>query len=108
MAKTIGYIQISPEEEQMELIQKAAITDFAGKNQLEPVEYIKEEIAGYVSWRERILGKKIFAELKEGDSLIVSEMGRLGNSSAEINAFLTFLSDKGINVYVAKTGIKIA
>lgn len=108
MAKTIGYIQISPEEELTELIQKVAIADFATKNQLEPVEYIKEEIAGYIGWRERILGQKIFAELKDGDSLIVSEMGRLGNSSAEINAFLTFLSDKGINVYVAKSGIKIA
>ncbi len=108
MAKTIGYIQISPGEEQTELIQRAVIGDFAAKNQLEPVEYIKEEVPRYTGWRERILGKKIFAELKEGDNLIVSEMGRLGNSSAEINALLTFFSDKGVNVYVAKTGIKAA
>ncbi len=105
MGKTVGYIQADSKTEQ--LLQKAVIDRFARANGLGEVEYVIEDSKDYVSWKDRLLGKKVLNEMKKGDSLIVADSMRLGNSSPEVDVILMYFAEKGVNVYYAKVGMKI-
>ena len=54
----------------------------ANQKHLNQVEFIEEQASGKVSWRKRQIAK-VIEELNDGDSLIVSELSRLGRSMLE-------------------------
>ncbi|GEM_PF-2370619 len=107
MGKIIGYIQAESEGDR--IMQKATIDSYAkNKFNVSDVEYVVEEVSSYISWKNRILSKEVLPNMEEGDVLLVHNAGRLGNSSAEVNLLLMYFADKGVDVYEAKTGAKIA
>ncbi len=107
MGKIIGYIQF--ETEMDKVLQKAAIDKFTkDKFNQQNVEYVYEEVKSFVSWKNRKLGKEVLPSLQKDDILIVSESKRLGNSSPEIDVFLMYVTDKGVEVYEAKLNSKIS
>ena len=58
-------------------------------------------IPGKVSWRKR-KSAAVLEELHEGDTLIVSELSRLGRSMLECMEILSIATQKGIHVYAIK------
>lgn len=107
MGKVIGYIQAESEGDRV--MQKATIDSYAKKKfNITDVEYVFEDVSSYISWKSRILAKEILPNMEKGDVLLTSESARLGNSSAEVNLLLMYFADKGVDVYEAKTGTKIA
>ena len=62
---------------------------------------MQEKISGKVSWKERKLGS-VINSLKTGDSLLVSELSRLGRSMLEIMQILAISVERGIKVYAVK------
>ncbi len=107
MGKIVGYIQF--ETEMDKVLQKAAIDKFTkDKFNQQNVEYVYEEVKSFVSWKNRKLGKEVLPSLQKDDRLIVSESKRLGNSSPEIDVFLMYVTDKGVEVYEAKLNSKIS
>ena len=76
--KTVGYLRVSTGKQENEK-NKAAILQFANERRLGHVTFVEETVTGTTDWRERELGR-LLAELGEGDSLVVSELSRLGRS----------------------------
>ncbi len=107
MSRIIGYVQY--EEEPERILQKAAIDKFVkDKFKGNDIDYVFENVKHYISWKNRELGKEVLPSFEGGDVLIVSESKRLGNSSPEIDVFLMYATDKGVEVYEARLDTKIS
>jgi len=62
---------------------------------------VEEHVSGSVSWRKRGISR-VLDELQAGDTLVVSELSRLGRSMLECMEILSIASQKGINLYAVK------
>ena len=58
-------------------------------------------MSGRVNWRKREIGKVIM-ELQDGDSVVVSELSRLGRSMLQCMEILSIAIENGINIYAVK------
>ena len=82
MNKTIGYLRVSTVEQDLDK-NKADILRLANDMKLVPVEWVEEKVSGTKDWKKRKLGE-VFNTLKTGDTIIVSELSRLGRSTLQI------------------------
>ena len=70
------------------------------------VVFVEEVVSGKVSWRKRKIAE-ILDGLKSGDSIIVSELSRLGRSMLECMEILSVSLEKGVHVYAVKGNWKL-
>ncbi|MCP3941657.1 MAG: recombinase family protein [Desulfobacteraceae bacterium] len=99
-SKTIGYLRVSTIDQDIGK-NKADILKLANDKDLGKVLFTEEKISGRVSWKKRKIAG-ILETLKEGDSIVVSELSRLGRSMLECMEMLSIASEKGINIYAIK------
>jgi DNA invertase Pin-like site-specific DNA recombinase len=99
-SRTIAYLRVSTVDQDMEK-NKADILHLANDKRLGPVEWVEEQVSGRVSWRKREIAG-VLEELQAGDSLVVSELSRLGHSMLECMEILSIASQKGIHIYAVK------
>lgn len=103
--KTIAYLRVSTVDQDVEK-DKASTLFLANELKLGNVEFVEEKVSGKVSWRKRKLAEVLEA-LKEGDTLIVSELSRLGRSMMECMEVLSIAASKQIKVYAVKGNWKL-
>lgn len=99
-SRTVAYLRVSTADQDLEK-NKADILHLANDKALGQVEWVEEHVSGGVSWRKRRLAQ-LLDGLREGDTLIVSELSRLGRSMLECMEILSIASQKGINLYAVK------
>jgi len=100
--RTIGYLRVSTNDQDLEK-NKTDILHFANERKLGQVTWVEEKISGTIDWRKRLLGETM-AALQAGDSIIVSELSRLGRSTLQILEIMKEAKEKGIAVYAVKGG----
>jgi len=98
--KTTAYLRVSTIDQDLEK-NKAAILDLANSKHLGHVLFVEEKISGKVPWRQRKIAA-ILEESQKDDTIIVSELSRLGRSMLECMEILSIASQKGINIYAIK------
>ena len=98
--RTVAYLRVSTTEQDLEK-NKADILHLANEKQLGHVEWVEEKASGRVSWKKREIGR-ILNELTEGDTLIVSELSRLGRSMLQCMEILSIATEKGVHIYAIK------
>jgi DNA invertase Pin-like site-specific DNA recombinase len=74
--KTIGYLRVSTGDQELEK-NKSDILHLANHLSLGQISFVEEIVSGKVSWKKRKIAE-IIAEFQKGDTLIVSELSRLG------------------------------
>mgnify|MGYP002516072830 FL=1 len=84
-----AYIRVSTDKQSVEN-QRYEIETFCRKKNFAAERWIEETISSRVSLQERKLGK-LLKRIKHGDTLIVSELSRLGRSLMEIMGILNTL-----------------
>lgn len=99
-SRTVAYLRVSTTDQDLEK-NKADILHLANDKGLGQVEWVEEHVSGRVSWRKRKLAA-LLDELQEGDTMIVSELSRLGRSMLECMEILSIASQKGIKLYAVK------
>lgn len=99
-SRTVAYLRVSTTDQDLEK-NKADILHLANDKALGPVEWVEEHVSGSVSWRKRGLAR-VLDELQAGDTLVVSELSRLGRSMLECMEILSIASQEGINLYAVK------
>lgn len=104
-SKTIGYLRVSTFSQEIEK-NKADILSLANNFDLGKVAFVEEIVSGKVSWRKREIAD-ILDNLKAGDSIIVSELSRLGRSMLECMEILSVSLEKGVYVYAVKGNWKL-
>lgn len=92
---TYGYIRVSTEEQNLEN-QKKAISE-----KYEIDEWVEEKVSGTVDYTKRNLGELI-DKLKNGDTLIITELSRLGRSISMIFDIISMLKKRNVRCVAIK------
>lgn len=98
--QTFAYLRVSKLDQDLEK-NKADILKLANEAHLGHVQFIEEKISGTISWRKRQIAV-ILEQAQEGDTIIVSELSRLGRSMLECMEILSLAMQKGIRIYAVK------
>ena len=98
--KTIGYLRASTNDQELEK-NKSDILHLANQLNLGQVNFVEEIVSGIVSWKKRKIAEIIEA-FQKGDTLMVSELSRLGRSMLECMEILSVAVEKGVRVYAVK------
>lgn len=99
-SKTIGYLRVSTGEQELEK-NKSDILHLANHYNLGQVQWVEETVSGKVSWKNRRISQ-VLDELGDGDSIVVSELSRLGRSMLECMEILSVSLQKGVRIYAVK------
>ena len=97
---TVGYLRVSTAEQDLEK-NKADILKLANDRDLGKVRFVEETTSGRISWKRRQLAQ-VLDDCVEGDSIVVSELSRLGRSMLECMEILSIALQRGLNVYAVK------
>lgn len=100
MPQTVGYLRVSTLDQDLEK-NKADILGLANSKALGQVRFVEEKTSGRISWRKRKIAE-IITELGQGDTIVVSELSRLGRSMLECMEILSIATEKQITVYAVK------
>lgn len=100
-----GYIRVSTDEQDTNN-QRFEILDYANKQELGQVKIIAESVSGKITWKKRELAPLV-EKLGKGDTLIVSELSRLGRSMLEIFEVISIILRNGAEARVVKSNIII-
>jgi DNA invertase Pin-like site-specific DNA recombinase len=98
--KVIGYLRVSTGDQELEK-NKSDILHLANHLNLGRVNFVEEIVSGKVSWKKRKIAE-IIEEFTKGDTLIVSELSRLGRSVLECMEILSVAVEKGVRIYAVK------
>src|SRR5258707_5777231 len=98
--KTRAYLRVSTDEQDLRK-NRSDILHLANEKNLGKVIWVEETISGRISWKKRKIAQ-VIEEMGEGDTLIVSELSRLGRSMLEIMEILSVAVQKGIHIYSVK------
>lgn len=100
MPHVTAYLRVSTVDQDLEK-NKAEILRLANNLDLGHVRFVEEKISGKVAWRNRKIAE-ILDHATTGDTIIVSELSRLGRSMLECMEILSIAAQKGINLYAVK------
>jgi DNA invertase Pin-like site-specific DNA recombinase len=90
-----GYIRVSTEEQNLENQKKAILERFVVES------WVEEKRSGTVDYKKRNLGGLVEL-LQQGDTLIVTELSRLGRSLTMIFNIISVLKEKKVRVIAIK------
>lgn len=105
MSKTIAYIRTSTDKQDLNN-QKLEIFEYARRNQLEVDDFIQMSISSRRTSKERRIDEMVEA-LDGADTLIVTELSRLGRSTAEVIGLVNELIQKQVRVIAIKQSLDI-
>ena len=100
-----GYIRVSTDTQTVEN-QKMAIKEYAKYHRLHNIKWTSETISGMKMPEKRKLGE-LLSMVQDGDTIIITELSRLGRSLTMILNVLQALMDKGVKVIAIKEGYEL-
>jgi DNA invertase Pin-like site-specific DNA recombinase len=106
MAKVIAYLRASTDKQDLNH-QKLEILEFARRQILHIDEYIEITISSRQTSKQRRIDE-LMQLLDEHDTLIVTELSRLGRSTSEVIALVNALIERNIRVIAIKQSLDIA
>jgi len=105
MSKIIAYIRTSTDKQDLNN-QKLEIFEYAKKSGLQVDDFIEMSISSKKSTKERRIDEML-SSLDDADALIVTELSRLGRSTAEVIGLVNELLKKQVRVIVIKQKLDI-
>ena len=103
MGKIVAYLRASTNKQDLNH-QKLEILEFARKQQLNVSDFIEVTISSRKTSRERRIDE-LLELLHEADTLIVTELSRLGRSTAEVITLVNALVERDIRLIVIKQNL---
>jgi len=105
MGKLLAYLRTSTDKQDLNN-QKLEILEYARRHALHIDDFIAIAISARKSPRDRRLDE-LLAQLHTGDTLVVTELSRLGRSTGEVINFIDELLAAGIRVVVIKQNLSL-
>jgi len=103
--KAVAYLRVSKDSQDVNN-QKLAILEFAQREQIEIDNFVHITVSSRKSTKERKIDQ-LLEELVTGDTLIVSELSRMGRSVGEIITTIDTLVKRKIRFFAVKEGIRL-
>ena len=102
---TIAYIRASTDKQDVDN-QKLELLEYARTHDLQIDEFIQITISSRQTAKERRI-EELLEKLKPSDTLIASELSRLGRSTSEVIQIINTLLANGIRVILTKQNLDI-
>jgi DNA invertase Pin-like site-specific DNA recombinase len=106
MSQIIAYLRASTDKQDLNN-QKLEILEFCRKRDLKIDEFMKITISSRKTSKQRRINEML-DKLAESDTLVVTELSRLGRSTAEVIALVNALVDRNIRVIILKQNLDIS
>jgi DNA invertase Pin-like site-specific DNA recombinase len=106
MGKIVAYLRASTDKQDLSH-QKLEILEFARCRELHVDEYVELTVSSRKSSKQRRIDELV-QMLEETDTLIVTELSRLGRSTAEVIALVNALVEGNIRLIVIKQNLDIS
>ena len=106
MSKIIAYLRASTGKQDLNN-QKLEILEYSRQKDLKIDEFIKITISSRKTNKQRRIDEMV-GKLDETDTLIVTELSRLGRSTAEVIALVNALVARNIRVIILKQNLDIS
>lgn len=106
MGKIVAYLRASTDKQDLSH-QKLEILEFARRQGLRVDEYVEITISSRKTSKQRRIDE-LAQMLDEADTLIVTELSRLGRSTAEVIALVNALVERNIRVITLKQNLDIS
>ena len=103
MGKIVAYLRASTNKQDLSH-QKLEILEFARGKQLTIDDFIEVTISSRKTSKDRRIDE-LLAMLQEADTLIVTELSRLGRSTAEVITLVNALVERDIRLIVIKQNL---
>lgn len=100
-----GYIRVSTDHQTVEN-QRFEILNFATQNNLQIDSWIEETISGTKNYNKRALGR-LLRRVKPGDTIICTELSRLGRSLFMIMEILNLCMRRDCHVWTIKDNYRL-
>lgn len=105
MSKTIAYIRASTDKQDLNN-QKLEILEFARKKELKVDAFVEITISSRKTSKQRRIDE-VLERLGDSDTLVVTELSRLGRSTAEVIALINELVARNIRIIILKQNLDI-
>jgi DNA invertase Pin-like site-specific DNA recombinase len=105
LTKIIAYIRTSTDKQELKN-QKLEILEYAHRNHLKIEEFVEITISSRKTTKQRRIDD-VLEKLNNFDTLIVTELSRLGRSTAEVISLINGLVDRNIRIIVLKQNLDI-
>jgi DNA invertase Pin-like site-specific DNA recombinase len=102
--KTIGYIRVSSIQQNYES-QEADLLRWANKEEIH-IKLVSEKISSHKKLYEREIVKTI-ESLRAGDTLVVTEMTRIGRNIQEILSIIQLIKEAGARLVLVRNNITV-
>ena len=106
MAKIIAYLRASTNKQDLNN-QKLEILEFSRKKDIKVDEFVQITMSSRKTPKQRRIDE-VLDKLAGYDTLVVTELSRLGRSTAEVISLINALVDKSIRVIVCKQNLDIS
>lgn len=98
-----AYLRVSTDNQDANY-QKLGILDYCNRYHLSPIEFIEDTASGKTPWRERPINS-ILEKAQAGDTLVVSEISRLGRTTLQVLEILEVAAMKKMAVHITKNNL---
>ena len=105
MSKIFAYLRISTDQQDLNN-QKLEILDFARRQEIRVDDFIEISISSRKTTKQRRIDE-LLHKLDDSDTLIVTELSRLGRSTSEIIALVNQLLHRNIQLIVIKQNLDL-
>jgi DNA invertase Pin-like site-specific DNA recombinase len=106
MSQTIAYVRTSTDKQDLGN-QKLEILEWARKKDLKIDEFVQITMSSRKTRKQRRI-EEVLQMLADSDTLIVTELSRLGRSTAEVIALVNELIARNIRVIILKQNLDIS
>jgi DNA invertase Pin-like site-specific DNA recombinase len=106
MSQTIAYWRTSTDKQDLNN-QKLEILEWARKKDLKIDSFVEITMSSRKTWKQRRI-EEVLEMLADSDTLIVTELSRLGRSTAEVIALVNELVARNIRVIILKQNLDIS
>jgi DNA invertase Pin-like site-specific DNA recombinase len=103
MSKIVAYLRVSTDKQDLSH-QKLEILEFARRQGIKVDEFIEITMSSRQTRKQRRIDELV-ERLSETDTLVVTELSRLGRSTAEVIALVNELIKRNIRVITIKQNL---
>ncbi|NQY73655.1 MAG: recombinase family protein [Candidatus Margulisbacteria bacterium] len=106
MSKTIAYLRASTDKQDLKN-QKLEILEYARKKEIKVDEFVEITISSRKTSKQRRVDE-VMEKLLGYDTLIVTEMSRLGRSTPEVITLVNELLQKSVRIIICKQNLDMS
>lgn len=99
-----AYLRVSTDQQDVDN-QRHGILEYCNKNKITDLSFIEDTVSGKKKWKERKIGDLIHNTMRQGDTLIVSEISRLARSTLQVLEILEVSAEQKLAVHIAKQNL---